>query len=852
MDFWFSFLKWFCPPSLIESIEGDVRQKFEEDVASVGMRRAGRRLAWNVIRFFRPAIILRNKFSIKLTQTMMLQNYFNVAWRSMKKQKLYTGINVFGLSIGFTFSILVILFIQEDWSYDRFHSNRDHIFKLNTVTCKDGVPNPETRSHIIAHPVGWALKDAVPAVTHASRFTHSKYKLILGDQQRVVEMQRVDEDFTTMFSFDMIAGSARLDAPHKLLISDSLARRYFGEESALGKVVQLDTSSYTISGIFRDFPEQSSITLNMVSLFRTKGRSEWFAADSYTFIQVKENSDMKAVQEAIDRFAAKSPLNEFEKGKTNVHIELLSLGDLHYDPLAQFEKASNRRYAYILIAIVVVVLLVASVNYVLMAIAGFMSRAREIGVRKVIGGTQKQIRFQFLGDSALVVLIALPVSLFAAYTLIPQFNEFTSKQLSLSSLFHTETMAVFAGVVFLTAFFAGGYPAVILARVSPEKILKSNAGKKYKSTLGRYLIVFQFVICITFLTGATVMMRQMQFISKRDIGFDASNIINIKTANDQLMGMEEIADGFRSELMDDPDILGMASIMEIQFGSFPSGLSFQDSLGNSIHINGTQIGYGFFELLHIPLLEGRVFSPDHADRDNFRTIVINQSLHKFSQSNVRVREFLSRQNVIGVVADFNFESLEHEIGPAIFTCTDGTPSFGSLFVKIDETDRASSLEKLGKTWKTVMGEAPFQYSYVEDDIAGMYRRHYNWMKIINVSAILGMIMAGMGVIGMTGLTLRNRVREIGIRRIFGARILEILTMLSREYLLLLAVAAVPALLLANYLAGQWLDSFAYRTELSWLMFAVPVGIMTLLLLLVVCGSALRTVAANPVDSIRHE
>jgi putative ABC transport system permease protein len=849
-------LSWFCPDHLYEEIEGDLIQRFEKDVKALGERKAKRKLLWNTIRFFRPGILLRNKFSIRIIDTTMLRNYFTVAWRSFLKRKTLSAINVIGISLGVTFSLLALLFVFDEFSFDSFHQNKNFIYRVDRYAIDNGNPYDVRRASGFPIPFGPALKESISGIDYFSRYDDRTNYIKTDKKQFRETIHYVDRDFPKMFTFDFIEGNSEtaLQNENDILISHSKAYKLFGNTEVSGKVVEIEDRSYTITGVFKSFSRNTSLDCEILILYQNfppykNQHEDWNAFYSPVFVQLNPLKKTISLNSQLEKFSIKY----FSKGNSKdqrIGLVLTSLKDIHFDNQVSWFKVSNIKYSYILGGIALIVLLVACINYVLLSLAGSLSRTREIGIRKVIGATSKMIRTQFLGESLILIGMSLSISLLIIQWVLPIFNNFMNKEINLLDLSIGHWSFFLFGVITLTGLLAGGYPALVLSNLMPEKILKGKSSRNHKNKFSEFLIGFQFTTCFVLLTCAFVMHKQMLLVQAKDLGFNKEQVMIVNATNDLNINVKVILNNFRTELANEKDIIKISG-MGFDFG-FISGSSFRmDSTGHEISEYYTGVDYDFFELLDIELIEGRFFSREFP-ADTINRYVVNEALANQLGNKTVIGGHLSTNSdseIIGIVKDFNFQSLEYKVEPMAFTLG---KSFKRIFIKIQPDNIPTTVAKLEATWKKIVGDGHLQFTFLDDYINKQYERYTQWTKIISISTFLAIIIAVMGLLGMINLAVINRTKEISIRRVFGATISSILFLFSNRYAKLIFYGFFVSVPVANYFLEIWLQSFAYKLEMAWWLYALPFMLILCLAMIITGSQIIKAVKANPVESIRYE
>lgn len=854
-------LKTFCPDHLYEEIEGDLIQKLNRDKREVSRPKAMFRLYWNVIRFFRPGIILRNKLPQQIISTIMIQNYFIVAWRNFLKRKFLSSINIIGLSFGIAFALLAFLFIYDELSFDTFYPNKDLIYRVDVQRYHNDVAQLDDRSTSVPSIFHSSARQEVSEIDYLTRYNGFTKHLTVNNVKYSEKVHFVDEDFIRMFTPSFLKGSATsaLRSVNNIVISDEKAIKLFGSLDVIGKTIETKQASYTVSGVFKSLPKNSTLEYHILTRHENYYGAEatpdsWNSSYGSVFIQRNPNASREALSASLNTLAlANLPPDTFPSYTRRTEFELLPMPDMHFDTHSRWNKTSNKRSSYILGSIAIMVLLVACLNYILLSLATSASRSREIGVRKVIGATRKMIRLQFLSESVVIIMISVPVSLLMLYLILPEFNSFMGRELSLPGVGKVWVGAL-AAIILITGLLAGGYPAAALSHLVPHKILKGNTRGSYKTTFSGTLIVFQFTACLLMLICAVTMYNQMNMIETRDLGFNKEQIVAISTSNERAVPAKKIVDNFRTELASHQDII-LISALAFDFGNIGGTSTKTNGKGEKTSEYYTWIDYDFFEMLEVKVIEGRVFSRNFADTVG-RRFVVNEAFANQLKSETGLHTALgpmpNRPNdeIVGVVENFNFESLEHEVKPIAFELGGGDGD--QMLIKIKPDHIPATLATLEQTWQKVVGDNKITFTFFDEYITNQYKRYTQWIRLVTISTCLAIGIACLGLLGMISLAVINRTKEISIRKVLGASTATILTLFSKYYLRLIIVAFVLAAPTAYYLSMQWLHDFAYKIEIGWTNFVYPLGGIIALALIIVGSQVVKTTKINPAETLKTE
>lgn len=876
------FLRWFCPPDLHEGIEGDLLETFELDVKEHGAQRA-KLLFWiHVFMFFRPGILLRNRISVHLINTIMLGNYFRVASRNIGKRKFYSFINAFGLSIGISFCILIYLFIVDEKSFDQFHVNKDYIFRVDERsfdTWQQLDPeNPYIKSAWIQKALQPVIKDEVPEVQYATRIVAQTGVVRYQDKVFKESITYVDPDFFLMFSFPVVQGSSSklLDNLTDVVINRDIAKKYFGETDPIGKTISIDNQGekvLTILAVIENAPVNSSIDYSI--LIRQEHRPyydaknfNWRSFDTPTFIQVFPNSNIESLKNNLSSLIVKHMGKYLETWREEsavpvpadakmLEYELTSMNDVHLKNEVSWHKVSDSQYSWILGGIALLILLIACINYVSLSLTTSIGRSTEVGVRKAVGAQQHQLIFQFGFESIILACLSMVIGLGLVGVFLPAFNEFTDKGISLSLY---QWLAVF-GIGLLLAVtvgvMAGSYPSLFLSRYKPVAVLKGKLGSKVKTDFTRPLVVLQFSLSAFLIISSLVMFKQMQYVTTKELGYNKDQVLVIPTQSGWNEDANKMVKKFRDRAVQESSIISVAGTS----GSFNKGISrygyeIKDEQ-KAAYVYAVDPFY--IKTLGIELIEGRDFDATMASDSN--AVIVNESLVRDMKWTKPLDEYLNWNEdsvglgakVIGVVKDYHFLSLEEGFEPMFLTMDKINAGYlTNILVKVAGTDLNAGLSSARMIWKEINPDLPFDYSFLDEDVANQYESYDRWMRIMALATGFAIVISCLGLFGLAGINAINRTKEIGIRKIMGANLPSIFILLNKQYVVLSLLAYVIAVPFSWYLMNKWLASFQFRITIQWQLFAIAAAAGLMVALLTVTYHAVKVAHMNPAETLKEE
>jgi putative ABC transport system permease protein len=866
----FRFLAWFCPSKLYEGIEGDLLEQLAHDVHEVGEKAARRRLAWNVLRFFRPGIILRNRFSFQPTNTVMLGNYFKVASRNILRRKLYSFINAFGLSIGIAFSILICLFIQDERSFEQYHANKDLIYRMHGVEYheRSGEFHKMTQMQLGLAPV---MKAELPEVQYATHFCGSSGVMQYNDKIFREEIVYVDADFFRMFSYHLISGNAEqlFKTNDEIVLTAELARKYFGDRNPLGELLVFGQHTLTVTGVMETPPANSRLRYKaLIPIQKWRSYSQhnldhWMNMGFETYVQVHPKTNLANMKVKLDKLTEKYMGGIFEQwqkerkipqGVKPYEIGFTNLADIH------FEKGignSDPKYSWILGGIAALILLIACINYVSLALTTSARRRMEVGIRKVAGAHKRQLVYQFSVESVLLAFISMVIGIVLAALFLPAFNTFTGKSIPLQSADIPFLVVASLVITLAVGLMAGSYPAFFLSRFRPSEVLKGGFTARLQAGFAKPLVVLQFMFSAFLIISSVVMYRQMQYIGTKDLGYDQHQLVVIPTNAGRGEDTLRIAERFMHQAQKNPSVISVTST------NFP--FAGGDMMNYSIKVNGenrSAAGYlvdpDFIKTMGMEIVQGRDFDAGNGT-DETNTVIVNEALVREMKWSDPFQERLkfSRQDtvgsrVIGVVKDFHFLSLKENIGPMFLTIDQHYGRLDYMLVRISSDNIPATVAQLQKDFTAVAPGKPFEYSFMDENVARQYERFNRWMSIMGLSTGFAVLISCLGLFGLAGINAVNRTKEIGIRKVLGADLGSIFMMLNRPFVSLSVIAFIIAAPLSWYVMNEWLANFSFKIDMGWELFAAAMLIGLVVALLAVSYHGIKAALINPAETLKYE
>lgn len=794
----------------------------------------------------------------------MLQNYLLTAWRHLIKNKVWALTNLTGLSIGLASVMLILLFVKDEVSFDRFHANGPRLYRLvHDIRDETG---KASGGGTTGGPQAAAFLQAIPEIQAACRTKGTDQQLVKKGTEVIPEYATyADTSFFSLFSFPLIAGNAAqaLQNENNVVLSEDYARKYFNSTDVIGRTLEINDGgkfeTFTVSAVCANTPLNSSIRFDMLlpiqRIMRQAWTQQWMMFFLNTFFMVKPGADTRLVETKMNAiFKEHIPQGMLEYQKKHPAMQfrykLQPFEKMHldnsYNANQGLKNWSNASYSYILGAIALFILIIAGINFLNLTLARSLRRGKEIGIRKVAGGTHRQLVIQFLGESLFLNLLSFLAAIVLVRLCLPLFCRLANKELSVSYLFTSSTLLLFGALVLVNTFLSGFYPALVLSGFSPVKTLYGNFRLTGRNYLGKGLIVVQFAIAIFLIVATVVMQQQFGFMLKKDPGYQAAGVINVPLPD----GDVEKIRAFRAELAKYP-VIRQSAAQSIGLNNYNS--AFMEANHRDIeNVSFYKMDEHSLPLLKIAFAAGRNFSGTPADSSN---CIINESMARVAgwkePIGQRIKWDDREYTVIGIVKDFHMSSLRDKIAPG-FISQNPHWSYGNMMIKIDNERKAEAVGAVRESFKQLYPLSYFDFDFLENILAEQYNNERRWMNIISIAAMLAILISCMGLFGLATLSIEQRVKEIGVRKVLGADVMSITRLLSKDFVRLVMVAFVIASPVAWYFSNRWLEDFAYRIHLSWALF-LAVGLLTATVAFLTVGiRAARAAMVNPADSLRSE
>lgn len=876
------FFRWFCHPKLRNSIEGDLIELYDERAEQSGKFKADLKFIFDVILLFRPSIIKPLEGHQQLNNYGMLKNYFTISWRSLLKQKMYSFIKIGGFAVGVAACLLIALFMKDELSYDKHYTNHKQLYRVLGVITENG---DLKKGVAFPAPMASAIKQEFPEVLNAGRYNNSELFGAGASEVRAADKEDnayeegfvyFDQSLIDMFQLKFVYGNPQkaLSQPGAIVITKQKADKYFPGENPVGKALVVNNQAdkpYTIGGVIEDFPKTSHLQFDFligmegVEFWKDEQKS-WGASNYATYFQLEESTDAhvfesKLSNTVIEKYfipgmiaggQSEGEIRKFFRDK-QAHLELQPIADIHLfsEGVSDNLHYGDIRIVWLFGGIASFILLIAAINFINLSTARSANRAKEVGLRKVVGSLRSNIINQFLSESILFSALSFVLGLAIAQIMLHYFNSISGKTISIPwsdwrFIPLLLVLAAFVGII------AGIYPSFYLSSFKPIQVLKGKLTQGTKSSpLRSSLVIFQFTISIVLLIGTLVIQRQMNFILNKKIGFEKEQVLLVQGTG--TLGAQVVA--FTNELRDEPRVVDVSSgdYLPVR-GSKRNSNSFwnegRKSMDQAVSSQFWRVDPFYLNTLGIKLVEGRNFNRDLASDSS--AIIINQKMAKELGGNMlgkRITNYAGLWTVIGVVEDFHYESLREDIRPLGLAL--GIEA-SVLAIKLKAGDMNESIQSITHVWEKFAPHQPIRYSFLDDRYAAMYSDVQRAGQIFTSFSVLAIVVACLGLFALSAFMVEQRSKEISVRLVLGASVNTVFHLLTWDFVKLVVLAFVIAAPLAWYLMTKWLEDYAYRTPIGWDVFVITGIVAILIALLTISYQSLRAAWINPVKNLRSE
>ena len=810
----------------------------------------------------------------------MLKNYFNIAVRNLLKYKFISFINLFGLTIGLTCCLLILTYILNELSYDKYNKNADQVYRV-TRTFYNGNGEATLNLSTVSPPFGYYFPTDFPEIKKMTRLLNSgttplRYKDKLINELNVYF---ADENLFDVFSVDVVKGNPKtaLTDPFSVMLTEETAKKYFGNEDPINKVLRSNNQfDVKVTGVYKAFPANAHMHPNILVSFNTLKdsavygeenlRTNWGNNSFFTYLLLPQHYNIENMKARFPAFLDKHMEGQYGPNKPSkfTKIDLQKLTDIHLYSKTDYEAEPNGDMSRVIVfsLIALIVLLIACINYMNLSTARSALRAKEIGIRKVVGASKKELIFQFLSESVLLTWTATLIALLLLYFMLPWLNKISAQHLSVSILMKWQILLPLFVSPFFIGFISGIYPALFMSSFQPVKTLKGlfKIGGTNIS-FRKVLVVIQFFISIGLIITTIIVFQQLRYMQNVSLGYNKEHLVTMNYYTQ----LNDKYESFRNSLLQNSNIKEVGRSSRIPTGRLLDGMGAQAPGNDSMvpvkaDIRNVATDYDFIPTYGIPMLAGRNFSRTYGtDTSNF---IINEAAVKavgWKTAREAVgKDFIyggTKGHIIGVMKDFHFESLHQTIAPLIFMMPPAGPNqsfYNAISIKISGNNIPAAVEKIKNTWQQYLPDLPFQYTFLDENFKTLYESEQRQETIFTTFACIAIFIACLGLFGLSAFAITQRIKEIGVRKVLGASTTTIVSLLSKDFIKLVIIAAVFAFPVTWFLMHRWLQDFAYRISIQWWVFIIA-GIGALIIALVTISfQAIKAALSNPVKSLRTE
>lgn len=890
-----TLLRAICPKDLFEQIEGDLIEIYNYDIKTIGEKKARLKFIITAVRFIRPGIYLRNKFSLKVNSVDMISNYFKIAYRHLMKSKAFSLINVTGLAVGITAFFLIIQYVSFEMSYDRFHANCDDIYRIGLERYKNGELQMSSARNFAG------LKDLIrenfPEVDAVTGFykTPANTGVFFRYNGKIFNELggelNSDSIFFKVFSSLLVKGDAAtaLRDRHCMVVSESMAKKIFGEEAPMGQNIQMpndggDEVERIITGVFKDFPPNSHLHANFIIPLEPpmKDGEEWKQGLN-TYISLKEGYRPEAVSNRLYQFYQKMGVKYPEMRETKSFLQPLASIHLSSQMQDELEVNGSTNLVYVALAIALIILIIAWINYINLETARFATRAREMGVRRIIGSAKSDLALQFVVEYFCVLVLALVIAALLTTFIIPRFSYLTGIPINSIQWFQPSIWLMAFGVLFIGSVFVGIYPAIFLLRLNPVTTMKGKFGNTSGGRATRKtLIIIQFSTSLILIACVLVMRSQLDFMQTVDKKFDIDNVVTLRNptaySNEEVIEKHTAYRTLENKLMENASIQMVSSSSAIPGTEI--GFTYVNLLKRNINdpydptrFKTLFVDYNYIPFYGLKLLAGRNFDPpkplqnwiDPWNDENWLTLILNESAIRalgFNSPEEAVDKIVEFENfedhfqkhrIIGVVEDYHHEAVKKQILPMIFS-----PNYGSFqqvyySIRLNPTSNPEqAVDDIRKSWMAAFPDKPFEYSFLNDYYDQQFKSELYTKRIFSVFAGIAVFIGCLGILGMTLFEASARQKEISIRKVLGASATSLIRLLAKDNMRLILLSAAISIPLIYFIAERWLSSYPMRIDVSPMFFVVPLVILLLLVAFVSSFQTIKTASSNPTDHLKND
>jgi putative ABC transport system permease protein len=858
-------LRKFCDPDLLEDVEGDLHELYEQTV-SISHRKANRMLWWEVIKLFRPGIIKNIGIKTHYNTTAMLKNYLISSWRHLLNHQRFALINILSLSIGIAACVIIYLFVQDERQFDGFHTQKDNLYRLCEI---QSFPGTNTQKVALSMPgMGPTMTDEFPEISSYTRFWNwgKQSVMVDGKSYLINRAAGVDSTFLSLFDFPILAGGRDgIKSIYDCYVTESVARRIYNSIDVVGNQLELDGDLMTIRGVLADIPENSHLQFDMIASVHLGAQNSdplntRFGSNFMnTYFTLHPNADLDAMATRYPDYLSSKmdnpDINDYYKLFLQP-LQQVHLGSTDIEHDYNNHRKFNGTYIDVFILIGIFILIIASVNFMNLTTARASYRAKEVGVRKTIGAKKGQLFGQFILESCLMAFAALVLAMGMDWMSLPRLNSLIDRNFSISSFISNDAFWFGLGLTLLLGLLTGLYPALYLSSFKPVAVLKGLKVAEKKSFFRSGLVILQFSMAIGLIVCTLVVVQQLNYMKNKDLGFKTDHIILVSLKNEARQNYKNI----KEELTNRPSIVGVtASGQRIGNNFHQWGFKIKLDTGvTGFTPSNVLVDYNYLDVYNIDLKEGRSFSEDYATDDGL-AFIVNESFVKElgleEPIGARVGHSWypddSLGTIIGVTEDFNFNSLHYKVN-TLSMVVHSEWGFNEMSVKLNGANLQQGLKDVEEVYNQFVNDYPFEYAFLNDHFEDLYKSDQQLGSVITIVALLSILIGCIGLFGLASISIERRIKEIGIRKVMGASISELLVLLSKNFGALVILASLIAAPLSWVYLSNWLEGFAYRITINPIIFILGGLIALLIAMVTISYNVWKAARSNPVDSLRYE
>ena len=859
----FLFFRWYCKRERFEELHGDLEELYIDRLEEEGKTKAVLHYAWDVLRCCQPYAWKKLESQLN-SNTNMISNYLRIAVRHLLRQPGYAALNILGLTLGIVSSLVILLYLNQELSFDNYHKDVDLLYRISTHFEEgDGKKDDWVTTQM---PLGPTVKETFGEVSQYVRFmSQGRARLESNNVSYYVEdLYLVDSTVFDVFTFEFLQGdpATALNQPNSICLSESVARRIFKGENPLGQSLETDNYTLEVKGVYRDQPRNSHIIANALASASTDqnryNSQQWGSFGNYTYIKLNSAADAQVVEDKLNKEIMDQYIKViFDRYDLTVEYELLPIRDIHL--YSEFEgepqPLGSMEYIYVFSAVAIFLIVIACINYMNLATARSMRRSLEVGIRKTMGAQRGTLIFQFIAESVVVAFTSLILSLAILMLVVPSINTNLGTTLDLSQLLSSEIIMGIVLILIVTGILSGSYPAFYLSAFTPTKALRGAGAAKRSGNpwLRRGLVGLQFAISIFMLISTFIIYDQMQYLRSKDLGFDKEQVATFRLRGSAADRLEIL----RNRLLQNPNISTVSSATSVPGGGYPNFLmpiENNEGVMEDLGLNTVGIDFDFFPTLGVEIVEGRNFSAQFST-DTSHAVMVNEAMVRRLgwEDPIGKRIQYSRDStvfhkVIGVAKDFHQSSLHEPIEPLLFA-----PQLSNRRVMVRlNGNYQETMAFVGETWEELFPNLPFESQFLDQNFLAFYEEDQIRGNLFLGFSIMMIVIASLGLLGLASFTAEQRRKEISIRKVLGASVQGLISLLVKEFVFLVLVGALPAFVFAYLFAEKWLQEFEYHVSINLLLFVLVAGIIMMVTVSTTGIHALRAAQANPSNNLKNE